>query len=213
MAKIRIMLADDHEVVRSGLASMLQEHDDFLVIQEVTSGEQAYQLFSEVDPDVLIMDMSMPGIGGLEALRRIRGRFSKARVIMFSMHDNVTMAMQALGAGAMGYVSKAGDSRDIVAAIRQVVTGKTYLTAEMAQKIALQSVSGSEDPTQRLTAREFEVFRLLAEGLSLSQVGEQLNLESKTVANYQTILKNKLGFSTSAEMVRLAIKYGVISSH
>jgi len=96
--------------------------------------------------------------------------------------------------------------------VRQVMTGGSYLSAEMAQKIALQSVSGNEDPTQRLTAREFEVFRLLAEGLSLSRVAEQLHLESKTVANYQTILKNKLGFSTSTEMVRLAIKYGVISS-
>jgi DNA-binding NarL/FixJ family response regulator len=132
---------------------------------------------------------------------------------MFSMHENATLAMQAMSAGAMGYVSKAGDSMDILTAIRQVIAGKSYLSAEMAQKIALQSVSGNEDPTQRLTAREFEVFRLLAEGLSLSRVANQLNLESKTVANYQTILKNKLGFSTSTEMVRLAIKYGVINSH
>jgi DNA-binding NarL/FixJ family response regulator len=102
---------------------------------------------------------------------------------------------------------------DILTAIRQVMNGKSYLSAEMAQTIALQSVSGNEDPTQRLTAREFEVFRLLAEGLSLSRVASQLSLESKTVANYQTILKNKLGFSTSTEMVRLAIKYGVINSH
>lgn len=213
MAKIRILLADDHEVVRSGLANMLETCDDMQVIQQVDSGEQAYQSFSELEPDVLIMDMSMPGIGGLEALRRICGRFSKARVIMFSMHENVTMAMQAMSAGASGYVAKSGNSQDILTAIRQVMTGKTYLSADMAQRIALQSVSGSEDPTQRLTAREFEVFRLLAEGLSLSQAGKQLNLESKTVANYQTILKNKLGFSTSTEMVRLAIKYGVISSH
>lgn len=213
MSKIRILLADDHQVVRSGLANMLQDCGDMEVIHQVASGEQAYQSFSELEPDVLIMDMSMPGIGGLEALRRICGRYSQARVIMFSMHENVTMAMQAMSAGASGYVAKSGHSRDIVSAVRQVMTGNTFLSADMAQRIALQSVSGSEDPTQRLTAREFEVFRLLAEGLSLSQVGKQLNLESKTVANYQTILKHKLGFSTSTEMVRLAIKYGVISSH
>jgi DNA-binding NarL/FixJ family response regulator len=212
MAKTRILLADDHEVVRSGLASMLSDYDDFQVMHEVSSGEQAYQQFSELRPDVLIMDMTMPGIGGLEALRRICGRYNDARVIMFSMHENVTLAMQAMSAGAMSYVSKSGDSQHIVAAVRQVMTGKNYLSAEMAQKIALQSVSGQEDPTQRLTAREFEVFRLLAEGLSLSRVADQLNLETKTVANYQTILKNKLGFSTSAEMVRLAIRYDVISS-
>lgn len=213
MAKIRILLADDHEVVRSGLATMLKKNEDFEVIHEVSSGEQAYQQYSELEPDLLIMDMTMPGIGGLEALRRICGRYSDARVIMFSMHENVTLAMQVMSAGAMGYVSKSGDSQDIIAAIRQVMGGKSYLSAEMAQKIALQSVSGTEDPTQRLTAREFEVFRLLAEGLSLSRVANQLNLESKTVANYQTILKNKLGFSTTTEMVRLAIKYGVIPSH
>jgi two-component system, NarL family, invasion response regulator UvrY len=212
VAKIRILLADDHEVVRSGLAAMLRENEDMQVIGEVESGEQAYQQYTELEPDVLIMDMTMPGIGGLEAVRRICGRYTDARVIMFSMHENVSLAMQAMSAGAMGYVAKSGNSLDIIVAVRQVMAGKNYLSAEMAQKIALQRVSGNEDPTQRLTAREFEVFRLLAEGLSLSNVARQLNLESKTVANYQTILKNKLGFSTSTEMVRLAIKYGVISS-
>lgn len=212
MAKIRILLADDHAVVRSGLASMLRDHEEIQVVHEVDSGEQAYQQYIELEPDVVIMDMTMPGIGGLEATRRICNRYGDARVIMFSMHENVTLAMQAMSAGARGYVAKSGNSHEIVVAIRQVMAGKNYLSTEMAQKIALQSVSGNEDPTQRLTAREFEVFRLLAEGLSLSNVARQLNLEPKTVANYQTILKNKLGFSTSTEMVRLAIKYGVISS-
>ncbi|WP_289244405.1 response regulator transcription factor [uncultured Methylophaga sp.] len=211
MAKIKILLADDHEIVRSGLASMLNSYDDFEVIKEIPSGEKAYQAYTELLPDVLITDMSMPGIGGLEALRRICAKFRNARIIVFSMHENASLAMQAMSAGAKGYVTKSGDSQDLVDAIRQVISGKNYLSAEMAQKIAMQSVSGSDDPTQRLSTREFEVFRLLAEGLTIPQVASQLNLEAKTIANYQTMLKHKLGFNSSAEMVRLAIKYGVVS--
>lgn len=212
MTDIRIMLADDHEVVRSGLARMLESQANMQVVGEATSGEQAYQLYTELEPDVLVMDMSMPGIGGLEALRRITSRYSMARVIMFSMHENVTLAIQAMNVGAKGYVAKSGQSRDIAEAILQVMNGKNYLSSEMAQKIALQSVSGAEDPTRSLSVREFEVFRLLAEGKALEDIASTLNLGQKTVANYQTILKHKLGFSTSVELVRLAIKYNIITS-
>lgn len=213
MTKIKILLADDHEVIRSGLARMLEKNEDMLVVDEAVSGEQAYQKYTECDPDVLIMDMSMPGIGGLEALRRIRTRYGTAKVIMFSMHENPTLAVQAMSAGAVGYLSKSGDSKDIEVAIRHVMTGKTFLSAEMAQKIALQSVSGEDDPARRLTVREFEVFRLLAEGHTLDDIAQTLNLGQKTVANYQTMLKQKLGFNSSVELVRLAIRYNVIQSH
>lgn len=213
MTKIKILLADDHEVIRSGLARMLEKNEDMSVVDEAVSGEQAYQKYTECDPDVLIMDMSMPGIGGLEALRRIRTRYGNAKVIMFSMHENPTLAVQAMSAGAVGYLSKSGDASDIEVAIRHVMTGKTFLSAEMAQKIALQSVSGEDDPARRLTVREFEVFRLLAEGHTLDDIAQTLNLGQKTVANYQTMLKQKLGFNSSVELVRLAIRYNVIQSH
>lgn len=213
MTDIRIMLADDHEVVRSGLGRMLESQADMQIVGEAVSGEQAYQLYTEVQPDVLIMDVSMPGIGGLEALRRITSRYAMAKVIMFSMHENVTMAIQAMNAGAKGYVAKSGQSVDIIEAVRQVLNGKNYLSADMAQKIALQSVSAQEDPTRSLSVREFEVFRLLAEGKTLEDIARTLNLGHKTVANYQTILRHKLGFSTSVELVRLAIKYHIINSH
>lgn len=213
MTDIRIMLADDHEVVRSGLGRMLESQADMQIVGEAVSGEQAYQLYTEVQPDVLIMDVSMPGIGGLEALRRITSRYAMAKVIMFSMHENVTMAIQAMNVGAKGYVAKSGQSVDIIEAVRQVLNGKNYLSADMAQKIALQSVSAQEDPTRSLSVREFEVFRLLAEGKTLEDIARTLNLGHKTVANYQTILRHKLGFSTSVELVRLAIKYHIINSH
>lgn len=213
MTDIRIMLADDHEVVRSGLGRMLESQADIQIVGEAVSGEQAYQLYTELEPDVLIMDVSMPGIGGLEALRRITSRYAIAKVIMFSMHENVTMAIQAMNVGAKGYVAKSGQSGDIIEAVRQVLNGKNYLSADMAQKIALQSVSSQEDPTRSLSVREFEVFRLLAEGKTLEDIARTLNLGHKTVANYQTILRHKLGFSTSVELVRLAIKYNIINSH
>lgn len=213
MDKIKVLLADDHEVIRSGLARMLERNEDIIVVDEAINGEQAYLKYTEYTPDVLVMDMTMPGIGGLEALRRIRARYSRAKVIMFSMHENPTLAIQSMNAGAVGYLSKSGDAKEIEAAIRHVMTGKTFLSADMAQKIALQSVSGEDDPARRLTVREFEVFRLLAEGQSLENIAQTLNLGQKTVANYQTMLKQKLGFSSSVELVRLAIRYNVIQSH
>ncbi|PHS32966.1 MAG: DNA-binding response regulator [Methylophaga sp.] len=209
---IKVLLADDHAVVRSGVRRLLEQHDGIEVIAEADSGEQAYLLFGEHLPDVLVMDMSMPGMGGLEASRRIIARHSHAKVIIFSMHENATFATQALTSGAVGYVAKSGDADDLVHAVRDVAAGKNYLSAIMAQKIAMQSLAGDENPTHKLTAREFEVFRFLAEGKIVDEIAKILNLGQKTVANYQTLLKQKLGVNSPVELVRLAIKYGVIES-
>jgi DNA-binding NarL/FixJ family response regulator len=211
-ASIRVLLTDDHAVVRSGVRRLLEQYDGIEVVAEAESGEQAYQLFGECLPDVLVMDMSMPGMGGLEALRRILARHHNAKVIIFSMHENATFATQALTSGAVGYVAKSGDADDLVNAVRDVAAGKNYLSAIMAQKIAMQSLAGDENPTHKLTAREFEVFRFLAEGKMVDEIAKLLNLGQKTVANYQTLLKQKLGVNSPVELVRLAIKYGVIES-
>ncbi|PHS23324.1 MAG: DNA-binding response regulator [Methylophaga sp.] len=211
-ASIRVLLTDDHAVVRSGVRRLLEQHEGIEVVAEAESGEQAYQIFGEYLPDVLVMDMSMPGMGGLEALRRILARHHNAKIVIFSMHENATFATQALTSGAVGYVAKSGDADDLVNAVRDVAAGKNYLSAIMAQKIALQSLAGDENPTHKLTAREFEVFRFLAEGKMVDEIAKLLNLGQKTVANYQTLLKHKLGVSSPVELVRLAIKYGVIES-
>lgn len=208
---IKVMLTDDHAVVRSGLCRLLEQNSDIKVIAEAESGEQAYQTYPENRPDVLVMDMSMPGMGGLEALRRILHRWSDARVIMFSMHENATYAIQSLTAGAMGYVAKSGNAEDLVKAVKEVASGKSFLSADMAQKVALQSLTGDDNPTQRLTSREFEVFRLLAEGKLVEEIAGRLNIGQKTVANYQTSLKQKLDIHSPVELVRLAMKYGVIT--
>ncbi|MBL8506345.1 MAG: response regulator transcription factor [Methylobacillus glycogenes] len=208
--KINVMLVDDHEVVRSGLRRLLEQNDGIDVVVEAESGEQAYQLYGEHLPDVVVMDMSMPGMGGLEALRRIIARYPQARVIIFSMHENAAYASQALGVGARAYVAKSGAADDLVQAVREVAAGKGYLSPGIAQQIALQTLSGSDDPTRLLSAREFEVFRLLAAGKGIEEISTTLKISQKTVANYQTLLKQKLGISSPIELVRLAIKHGVI---
>lgn len=212
MNQISVLLADDHAVVRSGMARLLERDENIVVVGEAESGEQAYQMFTELEPQVTVMDMSMPGIGGMEALRRVITRDPNAKVIMFSMHENISFAVQAMTSGAVGYLTKSGEAEDLVNAVKQVMSGKSYLSAEMAQKIALQNMSGEEDPIQKLTSREFEVFRLLAEGHLVEEIARLLNIGNKTVANYQTSLKQKLGIQSSVDLVRLALKYELISN-
>jgi DNA-binding NarL/FixJ family response regulator len=208
---ISVMLADDHSVVRSGLRRLLEQHDNINVIAEAESGEQAYQQFGEWLPDVLIMDISMPGIGGLEALRRILLRYHDAKIIIFSMHENVMFAVQSLTAGAISYVAKSSDAHELVRAVTSAADGISYLTPALSEKINAQTIT-NENPIQKLTSREFEIFRLLAEGKTVDDIATLLNIGQKTVANYQTILKQKLKITRPVELVRLAIKHGLIES-
>lgn len=209
---IRIMLADDHAVVRSGLRRLLEQRQGFEVVAEADSGEQAYQLYGEHRPDVAVMDLTMPGMGGMEAIRRILSRHPAARMLVFSMHENPAFATQALKAGARGYVCKTGAPDELVHAVHEVALGRTYISTAMAQKIAMFSLSGEDDPLQQLSAREFEVFRLLAEGRTAEEIGEVLKISQKTVANYQTLIKQKLGIHSSVDLIRLALRRGVIES-
>ena len=208
---ISVMLADDHSVVRSGLRRLLEQHDNINVIAEAESGEQAYQQFGEWLPDVLIMDISMPGIVGLDALRRILLRYHDAKIIIFSMHENVMFAVQALTAGAISYVAKSSDAHELVRAVTSAAEGISYLTPALSEKINAQTIT-NENPIQKLTSREFEIFRLLAEGKTVDDIATLLNIGQKTVANYQTILKQKLKITRPVELVRLAIKHGLIES-
>jgi DNA-binding NarL/FixJ family response regulator len=207
---IRVMLVDDHAVVRSGIRRLLEQYAGFEVIAEAESGERAYQLFNELLPDVAIMDLTMPGMGGMEAIRRIVARHPTATMLVLSMHENAAFASQALKAGARGYLAKNGLAEELVNALEAVSRGKTYVSPAIMQKIALQTVGGGLDPMQQLSAREFEIFRLLAEGLDTEGIASALKLSSKTVANYQTVIKQKLGINSPVEMVRLAIRYGLI---
>ena len=209
--KIRVILADDHNVVRSGLRRLLELGGDIDVVAEADSGEQACKIFGDFQSDVLVMDLSMPGIGGLEALRRILSVAPKAKAVIFTMHENTAFATQALSAGARGYVAKSSLADDLLLAVRETAAGKTYISPSIAQKIVMQSISGSPDPMERLSSREFEVFRLLAEGAGIDDIANNLQISQKTASNYQTALKQKLGISNAVELVRLAIRHGVIS--
>ena len=210
--KINIILVDDHAVVRAGVRRLLEQEPLFDVIGEAESGEKAYQLFGELNPDVMLMDLSMPGMGGLEAIRRILMRDEKAKILVLSMHEDLSFANQALKLGAKGYLIKNTLGDDLVKAIEAISRGDIFLSDEIAKKIAVSSIDGGQDPIHDLSAREFEIFRLLAEGFEVDAIATTLNISSKTVSNYQTMIKQKLNIHTPVELIRYAIKAGVIKN-
>ncbi|NDH09890.1 MAG: DNA-binding response regulator [Gammaproteobacteria bacterium] len=210
--KVTIVLVDDHAVVRAGVRRLLEQEALFDVIGEAESGEKAYQLFGELKPDVMVMDLSMPGMGGLEAIRRILMRHERARILVLTMHEDLSFANQALKLGAKGYLIKNTLGDDLVKSIQTVSRGEVFLSDEIAKKMAMQSISGEQDPIHELSAREFEIFRLLAEGLEIDAISATLNISSKTVSNYQTMIKQKLNINTPVELIRYAIKAGVIKN-
>ncbi len=210
--KTTIALIDDHAVVRAGVRRLLEQESLFEVIGEAESGEKAYQIFGELKPDVMVMDLSMPGMGGLEAIRRILMRHEKAKILVLSMHEDLSFANQALKLGAKGYLTKNTLADDLVKSIQTVSKGDVFLSDEIAKKMAMQSISGNQDPIHELSAREFEIFRLLAEGLDIDAIATTLNISSKTVSNYQTMIKQKLNINSPVELIRYAIKAGVIKN-
>jgi two-component system, NarL family, invasion response regulator UvrY len=207
---LRVMLVDDHGVVRAGIRRLLEQEPHIEVVAEADSGEKAYQLFGQHLPDITVMDISMPGMGGLESIKRIVTRYPTAKILVLSMHDNVNFAGQALKIGARGYLSKSGLSEELIDAIQWIATGQTFLGHEISSKINF-SVSNDDNPLQQLSVREFEIFRMLVDGVEVAQIAQRLNISLKTVANYQTTIKQKLKVNTPIEMVRLAIRHGLIN--
>lgn len=209
---ISVLLVDDHAVVRAGYRQLLEAEPDFQVCGEAGTGEQACRLAAELVPDIVVMDVSLPGIGGIEATRRIRSRNPDTRVLVFSMHEGDVFVEQALEAGAHGYIPKSSAPRTLLEAARAIAAGQDYIEGRLASRLALQRLRGesAQAPFGRLSSREFDIFCLLAEGRGAAEIGERLSLSGKTVANYATQIKSKLKVGTSAEMTRLAIRYGII---
>lgn len=210
--KIRVLLVDDHAVVRAGYQMLLQNTDDIEVVSEADSGELACKHYVDSEPDVVVMDLSMPGMGGLEAIRRIVARDSDARILVFSMHESTVFVEQALQAGARGYIIKSSAPEVLIEAIRELAAGKSHIDSEIAQQLAFKKTKGEDTPFSDLSTREFEIFCLLAEGLNTSEISKRLSLSYKTVANYSTQIKSKLEVSTVAEIARIAIRYKIIEA-
>jgi two-component system invasion response regulator UvrY len=201
---MRVLIVDDHPIVTSGFRALLAG-DTEIVILESSDAESGERTFVAEQPDVCILDINLPSVSGFELARRILTHAASARIIMFSMNDDPIFAVRAIEAGAKGYVSKSGDPWDLVEAIREVAKGGTYLPPAIARSIAFAGPSLAQSPLAKLTSREIEILRLLSKGKSLSEIAWQVHVSYKTIANASSIMRQKLGVRTSAELVRLAI--------
>ncbi|MCA6103049.1 response regulator [Bradyrhizobium australafricanum] len=211
-AKIRgisILLVDDHPVVRQGYRRVLEHQDDFHVVAEADNAASAYRAFKSHQPDVVVMDISMPGASGLEAIRNIRARDPDARILVFSMHSEAAQVKAAFGAGASGFVTKGSEPAELIAAIRSVARGEHAMSDDVARVLALESLVPTRSALDQLGEREIEILRQLAAGSTKEQIAANLNLSTKTVQNYHYLIKAKTGMRTDAQLVRLAVECGL----
>ncbi|MDP9083283.1 MAG: response regulator transcription factor [Pseudomonadota bacterium] len=210
---IRILLADDHAVVRMGFRLLLQSVAEMSVIAEAESGEAACQLYLDLMPDVVVMDLGMPGMGGLEALRRIRAHDPRAQVLTLSAHDDPLHARRALHEGALGFLSKRSAPEALLDAVAVVGAGRRYLDPVLAQKLALAEVDGgAKSPVERLSEREFAVFIRLAAGATVQRIAGDLNLSASTVGTHLYNIKQKLNVVNQSELTLIAIRHGLIEA-
>lgn len=206
---ITVLLVDDHAVVREGYRRLLEERGSIAVIGEAADANTAYDLFCKLTPQVVVMDISLPGVSGIEAMRRMLAHEAKTAVLIFSMHEDVIFADRALQAGASGYVTKASAPNVLVEAVHTIATGKRYLSAEIAHELALRSANAPTKSVHDLSAREFEVLRMLVEGRPVRDIAKALNLNPKTVANHQSTIKQKLGVETPMQLLRIGESLGL----
>jgi len=210
-ATIRILLVDDHAIVREGYRALLAKQPDMQVVAEAAEGAEAYLRFKECSPNLVITDLSLPGISGLEVIARIKQRSADAKILVFSMHQNPGFALQATRAGALGYVTKSSQPEVLLRAIREVYTGHHFLSSDIAQVLALEKLGSERLALETLTVREFEILRLLVEAKTTEDIGQTLNISPKTVGNCHYLIKRKLGVASDIELMRLAIRLKVIS--
>ncbi len=211
---IRIFLADDHAIIRDGLRSLLEAEGDIKIVGDAANGREAVRLVAELQPDIVVLDIAMPELNGIEAARQIRETCPSAQIIMLSMYSSAEHVFRALQAGARGYLLKESGGTDVVQAVRAVLTGRRYLSQEISEGmiddyISQREIAEAESPLARLSPREREILQLVVEGKSSAEIGEVLFLSPKTVGTYRSRLMQKLGVNDLPGLIKFAIRYGL----
>ena len=210
MGKINILLVDDHSVVRMGFKMLIENESDMTVICEAESGELGITAFKDHKPNLVIMDITMPGMGGLDAIERIIAFDKKAKILVLSAHEDSVHPKRALSAGALGYLTKRSAAEELIKAIRSVNSGTKYLEPAIAQQMAITQISGENNPVEILSDREFEVFMDLAKGKSTNEIADTMCLSPRTVGTHLYNIKQKLNANNSAEIALIAIRCGLL---
>lgn len=208
--QISVILTDDHEIVRAGFKQLLNTANDINVVAEASSGEEAIDLCTRLDPDVVIMDLNMPGIGGLEAIRRISSRNPQARIIALTVHEAEPFPTRVMEAGAKAYLSKRCAPEELVQAVRETFSGGSYISEQVRAEMAKVNMDHN-NPLANLTHREFQVFNLMAQGKTAMEVGESMHLSHKTIHTHRSKLLKKLGLETNLDIVNFAREHGIIN--
>lgn len=212
---IRVLLVDDHKLVRSGIRKILDESEDVEVVAEAETGEQALDLAREHEPDVVLMDVNMPGIGGLEATRKLLHFNPKIKVIALSVHRSEPYPGRLLEAGASGYLTKDCSADEIISAVHKVYAGETYIDADIAREMALSRLPGKKAASglEELSQREMQVMLMVVQGKPIQEISDRLFISPKTVSTYRYRLFEKLGVHNDVELTRLAMRYGLIDEN
>ena len=207
---IKVLLVDDHELVRTGIRRLMDDIVGLEVVGEVDTGEAAIDFVNAGHVDVILMDLNMPGIGGLEATRRLINKHKHLKIIVVTVHDSEPFPQQLFKAGAMGYLTKGCNIDEIVHAIKEVFYGRRYISVDIAQQIAMNTQPQQENPFDKLSQREMQVMMMSMQGMKGQDISEQLNLSPKTISTYRYRLFEKLGVTNDVELTRLAMQYGFI---
>lgn len=206
---VRVLLVDDHAIVREGYRALIEKHEGLTVVAEAANAASAYQCYKEARPDVVVMDISMPGRGGIDAIEHIRRLDPQARLLVFTMHDGAAYALQAFRAGAKGYVTKSSAPDILVAAVRDVAEGRLVICPEMSRVLALDRIQEKRTAMDDLSPREFEIFRMILAAKTTDEIAAALNISRKTAGNYHYSIKAKLGVVSDIELLYLGLRHGL----